>query len=98
METRNPIFVIFYRLESKSVGQLIDRLNTLALIERHQVPTILMFLDVGFILFLEQVVIELVFGRKSGAINLLEPDKHPEVMVVPALDRREARVLPTIIP
>src|SRR5262245_12854320 len=68
-QPRQPIVVILECLETQRISQLVRRLDSAELVERDQVPAILVSFDFGFVIFLKKIVIYTIGRRKVLAID-----------------------------
>ena len=89
-KARQPVLVVLERFEAQRVGEFVGGLNAAALIERCQVPVILMAFDCDLVIFPEKVVVQLVARRKAAAVDHLEPRQHSGPVLVVLLDCFEA--------
>src|SRR5215470_18078474 len=71
VQPRDPVFVIFGGFKTERVGQVIDCLDALALIQWQQEPVKFVAFHTIFIPLLKQIVVKLLGGRERIAISVL---------------------------
>ncbi len=97
-QARQPVFIVLEGLKAQRAGQIVGGLYAVALVEVHQKPVKLVALHAVLVTLLEEVVVKLVGGRQSGAVNLAKAREHFLVVLIAPGKSFQAVIRPAVVP
>jgi hypothetical protein len=93
-----PVIVVLDCLKAQRIDHIFDGLDSVERIGTHQVPLVLFTLKIVVGVVLEDVVADLVFRGKLGAVDCVQAGEHLAGVLELFVQRVQAKVFPLVVP